>query len=222
VLASQSNSTPSKWWGWGSNDHGQFAQGELYAVNPAPVELSSINSLGLNQLSVGMNVCVGKSSSTREWFVWGENHGGSIMKSIQGDIVSPQRFGQSQVSYAGWSSVWIGNDESKSMLRYGIRDEEFELKTLNPSSVKEIASSAFQTLFLKSDGSVVFHNDRTDIEFSEVTLSHTFKNISRGWGHFLLLDDTGSVWVVGANKHGQCGLGHSSHVRSCVMQHHLY
>ena len=181
-------------------------------MSAKPAELETVSALGLDQLSIGQNVCVGRSSSTGKSYVWGENHGGSIVKDIEGDLARPQQLGVTSLVAAGWDSIWIINEEGTVANGYGKRNASISLDRSQKSKVSQIISSAFQTIFLRADGSMLLHNDRKDVDFQNLDFNHSVTQIARGWSHFLFLDSSGSVWSIGANKHGQCGLGHTNTV----------
>lgn len=185
-------------------------------MSSKPSEVESLSSLGIDELSLGQNVCVGRASATGETFVWGENHGGSVMKTIDGDIVRPQMLPASSLAAAGWDSVWTIHDEGLTATSLGHRSATVDLGKSQKAKVSKVFSSAFQTIFLRNDGSMTLHNDRKDADFSALQLDRPVIQIARGWSHFLFLDNTGSVWSVGANKHGQCGLGHTNTVTTYV------
>lgn len=180
-----------------------------------------MNALGIDELILGQNVGVGRASATGETYVWGENHGGSILTTIEGDIVRPQKLPASSLAAAGWDSVWLVNDEGLTATSLGHRSATVDLGKSQKAKVSKIFSSAFQSIFLRSDGSMTLHNDRKDVDFQTLQLDRPVIQVARGWAHFLLLDSTGSVWSVGANKHGQCGLGHTNTVITYVAAHTL-
>lgn len=141
--------------------------------------------------------------------MWGENHGGSVVTSMMGDIIRPKALPGSSLVSAGWDSIWVVSEEGTIANSYGMRNVTVDLGKSQQAKVAEIFSSAFQTIFLRSDGSLTLHNDRPDAPFQKLDFSRPVVQVARGWSHFLLLDDSGSVWSVGANKHGQCGVGHT-------------
>lgn len=203
-----------KWWAWGSTDHGQFGTGEQYVVRSSPFELNAVNDLNLDQVSVGMNMCVGRNSLDRNVYCWGENHGGAIITSLAGDILAPTPFAVADAAYAGWCNAWLIGDERGKVTRWGQPGGFYEFSGLKSSEFKEMASSAYQSVFIPFDGPPIIVNDREDVEYEAGPLPSGIKHVTRGWSHFLLLDHHGSVWVFGANKHGQCGLGHTDHVNT--------
>ena len=177
------------------------------------MELTTTNSLGLDDLSVGMNVCVGRSSATNKTYLWGENHDGNIAKKVEGDVASPHLFSHaSDLVYAGWNSVTLLHKGDGIMSCYGAHAPNSTVPREDVRDIVQIVSTAFQTAFLKRDGTISFQNDRQDIEFEHIEIPAKIRKMARGWGHFLLLDDMGQLWVVGANKHGQCGVGNTNHI----------
>lgn len=185
-------------------------------VQPSPFELKQINDLKLDQVSVGMNLCVGRNSLDRNVYCWGENHGGAIITSIAGDILSPTPFAVADAAYAGWCNAWLIGDERGKVTRWGQPGGFYEFSGMHANEFKEMASSAYQSVFIQHDGTPIIVNDREDVEYQTGPMPSSIKHVARGWSHFLLLDTHGSVWVVGANLHGQCGLGHTNHVSSYV------
>jgi alpha-tubulin suppressor-like RCC1 family protein len=187
-------------------------------VEPSPVELKALNDLYLDQINVGMNVCVGKSSSNRQVYCWGENHGDMIATDAKGDLPSPVPSGQADAAFAGWSCVWLVGDSENQISRWGPPTGFTTFVDAEPSEIKQIVSSVYHTAILKRNGEVYFRQDRDDAEYhAPIQKLPPIKTISRGWSNFLLLDQEGSVWSIGANKHGQCGVGTTDHLVKYVL-----
>lgn len=214
VYAVSGSSAPAKWWIWGSSDHGQFGIGEKYSLHATPIEIHFPNALGVGEVSVGMNTCVAKSRTSANIYVWGENANGSILSTTDEDISSPTLLGHGTSAFAGWNSIWIVDENQRSLTYHGPHRSGERQGGADSFDITQIVSSAFQTAFLRKNGSVIFGNNRSDVEFQDTAIPPSCIQISAGWSHFLMLHRDGSLWAVGANKHGQCGVGHSNHLKS--------
>lgn len=203
-------------WTWGSNDKGQLGIGDIsadYTGKPHQVPgLSSVVSIvahGSNAIALCDNGSV---------WMWGDNFNGQIPNCSEqirkNPIQIPDVPGVEAISYGilldDKGIVWEFGD-------YGVR----RLNDSNLANVKAISSGGDHKLALNGDGTVwawgenylgllgngnggIAKTITTPIEVKGLT---GIKYICAGVSHNIAIGDDDTLWIWGANDHGELGIG---------------
>lgn len=84
-------------------------------------------------------------------------------------------------------------------------------------TVLDLAYTDESSLFRLHDGSLMYLGKPED-SLAPTMVDVNARQIAAGFGHYLRLDDSGKVFSIGANRHGQCGVGVLDDLNSYVQQ----
>lgn len=224
---------------WGSCDRGQLGLGHERASQPTPARLPLPVGHEFIEIVGGPNTLFARTSQNR-WFGWGVGTTGAFGDRRRANYAEPTYVedmdGATEIACGGYHTlVHIQGDSyacgmnTGGCLGLGDLVPEFRLRKISDlrgKLMRQLVAGVDFSLFLTERHRTIYAAGKNDV--GQLGLGHQadsrqvapistlsgvpISSLSSGWGHTLALSEDGVVYSWGANKHGQCGLGHNFNV----------
>lgn len=223
---------------WGACDRGQLGLGVEHASQPTPVRLPLPEGHEFIEIAGGPNHLFARTKANR-WFGWGVGTSGAFGDRRKSNYSKPTLIEElndaTQVACGGYHTLMHKGDEGETFasgegtggclgLGDAISESRFRrLSELRGIKLRQLVAGVDFSLFLTDRTREVLATGRNDV--GQLGLGHIansmvptplralggipISSLASGWGHTLALTDEGSVYAWGANRHGQCGVGHN-------------
>jgi alpha-tubulin suppressor-like RCC1 family protein len=221
-------------WAWGFNGSGQLGNGTT-SPSSVPVQVAGIT--GPVSVSAGYTISAALMTNGTVW-MWGTGGSGELGNGTTGHSYSPvQVVGLSNVTAisCGWNhtlavksdgTAWAWGLNSHGELGDGTTNNQaIPVRVLNVSNVVSVSGGDWHSAALTADGTV-WKWGRNDVGQLGLGMTNSganplpalilgFTNVikvaARDY-HNIALKADGSVWMWGANDHGQCGINTTNDV----------
>ena len=220
-------------WGWGDNAGGQLGDGDTNSIWGKPVyEVQALGLSGVTAVAAGGSHSVALKSDGTVW-AWGYNDSGQLgdgtttnrstpvkVSGLSGVIaIAAGCWGQYTVALKSDGTVWAWGDNNSGQLGDGTTHywgQTTPVQVSGLSGVTAIAAGVWQTMALKSDGTVWAWGDNSYGQLGDATTTirstpvkvlglSGVTAISTGESHSVALKNDGTVWAWGNNGSGQLG-----------------